>query len=102
MQDAHYIPSWQDKPAKFLFWPADVPVVTLIVAAVSSLVLKTLFDSFAIAGYAGFVCGLVAGYYYNKFKAGKHVGAVRHALYWHLGAPSLKGLPPSHVRTLMG
>jgi type IV conjugative transfer system protein TraL len=102
MHDTHYIPSWQDKPTKFLFWTVDVLIVGLLAGAFAFLILKTMLDGVAIAIYVGFVAGVFAAYKYNKFKAGKHVGVVRHMLYWHVGTPSLKGLPPSHVRVLMG
>jgi type IV conjugative transfer system protein TraL len=102
MRDHHYIPSWQDKPTKFLFWTIDVLFVGMFAGALGFLILKVLLDGFALALYVGFVSGVVGAYRYNKFKAGKHVGVVRHALYWYLGAPPLKGLPASRVRVLMG
>jgi conjugal transfer pilus assembly protein TraL len=102
MDDKHYIPSWADKPSKFIFWTMDVLFVGVFTAAMLFLVVKVLSDSVAIAGYIGFFLGGFVAYKYNKLKAGRHVGVVRHMLYWHVGAPTLKGLPPSHVRVLMG
>jgi conjugal transfer pilus assembly protein TraL len=93
MLDRHYIPNALDQPAKFLFWTVDVLLLALVVAGAGFAVRQP---------YIGLFLAVASAYRYNKFKSGRHVGLVRHMLYWHVGTPALRGLPPSHIRQLMG
>jgi conjugal transfer pilus assembly protein TraL len=89
----YYIPRKLDNPPKFLFWTYDT-----LVLALAPILLGFLFGFIPL----GLILGGVAAVGYERLKIGKHAGVGSHTLYWLIGTPSLKGLPPSHARCLVG
>lgn len=89
----HYVPSRLDDPEKFLFFRKDVAMIGLGGTVVG-----------VMAGYtlAGVVAGAVLAAAWQKFSSGQHPGMSAHAMYWVLGWPVPKALPPSGLRELNG
>lgn len=89
----HYVPTKLDDPGKFLIFDQSVAILALM-----------LF----IAGYwvehpfIGLVIGIGMAYWFNKVKAGYHIGFVHHLFYWIAGTPNMKDLPGSSDRNFFG
>lgn len=89
---SHAIPRRLDDPGKFLFWEMDVAMV-----AAGAIAAGVLAGTVSV----GIVLGIAGAALYNRLKAGKHRGMALHLLYWHLGWPHPKCVPPSHIRELI-
>ncbi|HCW4784370.1 TPA: type IV conjugative transfer system protein TraL, partial [Acinetobacter baumannii] len=50
----------------------------------------------------GLVVGVGIAYWFNKVKAGYHIGFVSHLFYWVSGTPKLSELPESGDRFFFG
>ncbi|MBS2132348.1 type IV conjugative transfer system protein TraL (plasmid) [Burkholderia thailandensis] len=89
----HYVPRRLDDPPKFLFWSVDVATIALV-----GLILGVL------AGYilVGLGMGVALALAWQKFSSGKHPGMAAHVIYWVIGWPEPKKLPPSHLREFNG
>ncbi len=89
----HYVPSRLDDPEKFLFFRKDVAMIGLAGTVVG-----------VVAGYPliGVVAGVVLAAAWQKFSSGQHPGMSAHVMYWVLGQPAPKKLPPSDLRELNG
>jgi len=83
------IPRRIDDKAKFLWWDFDQAMLVMLF-----IVLGITANSLG----GGVFLGLLAGYAYNKARAGKHPSFAIHLLYWYLPewVMSFKKLPPSH------
>jgi conjugal transfer pilus assembly protein TraL len=90
---SHYIPQRLDAPGKFLFWEYDVALIALAGVLLGLAIEKQLI---------GLIIGVIAAFFYNKLKAGRHPGMASHLLYWYMGTPTPKSLPPSNIRELIG
>lgn len=89
----NYVPTKLDDPAKFLIFDQSVALLAMV-----------LF----LAGYwvnqpfLGMVVGILMAYWYNKLKAGYHIGYVSHLTFWVAGTPKLKEIPNSSSRYFFG
>jgi conjugal transfer pilus assembly protein TraL len=90
---SHYIPRRLDDSGKFLFWDIDVAFVALL-----GMILGVATEYRVL----GIVLGIVMAIGYKKLKSGKHPGIAAHLMYWLVGIPAPKELPPSHIREFNG
>jgi len=89
----HYVPTKLDDPGKFLIFDQSVAMVALMMFMIGYWVNHPFF---------GLGIGVGLAYWFNKIKAGYHIGFIQHLLYWILGIPKLKELPGSENRTFFG
>lgn len=90
---SHYIPRRLDDSGKFLFWDVDVAVVALLGMIIG------LATEYRILGV---ILGVLMAFGYKKLKTGKHPGIAAHLMYWFIGNPVSKELPPSYIREFNG
>ncbi|RXV64171.1 type IV conjugative transfer system protein TraL [Burkholderia stabilis] len=90
---SHYVPSRLDDPEKFLFFRKDVAAIGLAGTIVGVATNHTLL---------GLVVGVAIAAAWQKFSSGQHPGMSAHVVYWVLGLPAPKKLPPSDLRELIG
>ncbi|KML57050.1 conjugal transfer protein TraL [Burkholderia cepacia] len=90
---SHYVPSRLDDPEKFLFFRKDVAAIGLTGTIVGVATNHTLL---------GLVVGIAIAAAWQKFSSGQHPGMSAHVMYWVLGLPEPKKLPPSDLRELNG
>ncbi|UNW11130.1 type IV conjugative transfer system protein TraL (plasmid) [Acinetobacter indicus] len=89
----HYVPTKLDDPSKFLIFDQSVAMLALMLFLVGYWVNHPLI---------GMLIGVLIAYWFNKIKAGYHVGFVHHLVYWISGTPKLKALPESGDRYFFG
>jgi len=90
---SHYVPSRLDDPEKFLFFRKDVAAIGLTGTIAGVVASHTLL---------GLVAGVALAAAWQKFSSGQHPGMSAHVMYWVLGLPAPKKLPPSDLRELNG